>query len=101
MSCASYKRSWTVEQGKETKIRLRKGTTQHQRGQNQLQQNKKACEPKARRSHSTYISDEYYCKRVGLASVDMLSFTVVNRMLLLGLVEKRFCKCNLYTVLGR
>ena len=38
---------------------------------------------------------------VGLASVDRLSFVVVNQILLMGLVEKRLCKCNMYTVFSK
>jgi hypothetical protein len=50
----SYRRSWTVEQVKKHKSVAERDSATPTR-KKKLQQNKKACDPKARRSHSAYI----------------------------------------------
>jgi len=49
MSCVSYRRSWTTEQGKVTEIGCEKNNATPA-GQKQLQQNKKECEPKSQKT---------------------------------------------------
>jgi hypothetical protein len=45
MSCASYRRSWTTEQGEATEISCEKDNAMPTK-KKWLQQNKKACKPK-------------------------------------------------------
>ena len=50
MSCASYRKSWKMEQVKKNKLVAERNNATPAR-EKQLQKNKKSCEPKDRRSH--------------------------------------------------